>query len=161
VSDVRWQLSILGEGTLRRDLERLTEQLGLSAEVSFCGKVDDVPARLRGSDIFVLPSRAEGMSNALLEAMASGLPCITTRVPGNLGLMQDGRNGLVATSDSPDELAQMMERMVRDQKLRMSLGRAARDWVEKNYAMELVADRYIELYERLVADGGVIWATSA
>jgi glycosyltransferase involved in cell wall biosynthesis len=161
MSDVRWQLSILGEGTLRQDLERLTEQLGLAAEVSFCGKVEDVPARLGRSDIFVLPSRAEGMSNALLEAMASGLPCIATRVPGNLSLMQDERNGLLATPDSPDKLAQMMERMARDQQLRMSLGRAARDWVEKNYAMELVADRYIELYERLMADGGVAWAASA
>jgi glycosyltransferase involved in cell wall biosynthesis len=159
--DVRWELSILGTGGLRRNLERLAERLGLSTVVTFCGKVEDVPARLGESDIFVLPSRAEGMSNALLEAMASGLPCIATHVPGNRALIQDGRNGLLVMPDNPDKLAKAIERTVRDEQFRTSLGRAARDSIENNYALATVADRYIELYGQLVASGSMAGARSA
>jgi glycosyltransferase involved in cell wall biosynthesis len=149
--DVRWELSILGEGELRQDLERLAEQLDVSTEARFCGKVEDVPARLGESDIFVLPSRAEGMSNALLEAMVSGLPCIATHIPGNLALIQDGRNGLLVMPNNPGELARAIEQVARDEQLRASLGRAARDAIEKSFALEMVADRYIELYGQLTA----------
>ena len=149
--DVRWHLDILGEGELRHELERLAEQLGLLSSVTFCGKVGDIPARLNDSDIFVLPSRAEGMSNALLEAMASGLPCIATRIPGNLDLVQDERNGLLVIPDSPDELARAIQRMIRDLQFRLDLGHAARDSVERNYGMHMVAERYIELYSQLIA----------
>ena len=159
--EVRWELSILGTGELRRHLERLAEQLGLSTVVRFCGKVEDVPARLGKSDIFVLPSRAEGMSNALLEAMASGLPCIATHVPGNRALIQDEKNGLLVMPDSPDKLAKAIERIVRDEQLRTSLGHAARVSIEKGYALDMVADRYIELYGQLMASRGVTGAGSA
>jgi glycosyltransferase involved in cell wall biosynthesis len=149
--DIRWELHILGEGQLRQDLELLAEELGLSTMVTFCGKVNDVPHRLRESDIFVLPSRAEGMSNALLEAMTSGLPCVATRIPGNLDLVQDERNGLLVMPDNPKALARAIERLARDQRLRITLGRAAWDTAEKNYAMDTVVEQYIELYDHLMA----------
>jgi glycosyltransferase involved in cell wall biosynthesis len=148
----RWRLSVLGDGPLRARLEAQAERLGLGGAVEFCGAVGDVPARLLSSDIFVLPSQAEGMSNALLEAMAHGLPVVATRVSGNVDLIEDGVNGLLVAPGEPAELARALRRLGDDGELRARLGRAARAAIEAGFSMTAVAAEYLRLYRALHAE---------
>src|SRR5262249_32595385 len=87
------------------ELEALLAETGNKARVRLVGNVDDVPAFLGLSDIFCLPSRSEGLSNALLEAMACGLPSVATRVGGNPELIEDGRNGYLVESEDSGRMA--------------------------------------------------------
>jgi len=110
----------------------------------------------------VLPSRTEGLSNALLEAMSHGLPCIATRVGGNEELLESrqepispgafaiGKGGLLVNSEDVEGLAQAILFLVRNQELREEIGRRAQAYVEENYSIERVADRYIALYQKLL-----------
>lgn len=92
-SGTRWSLLLLGDGPLLIELEDTARGLGIDSEVEFRGSVFNVSSDLNTSDMFVLPSRAEGLSNALLEAMACGLPCIATRIGGNVELIENYENG--------------------------------------------------------------------
>jgi glycosyltransferase involved in cell wall biosynthesis len=113
--------------------------------------VTDVPRHLAEADVFVLASYGEGMANALLEAMAAGLPCITTDTPGNNTLIQHERNGLlVQHNDDAAELARASALLARSAPLRERLGREARRTVAEAYDIRLTARRYAALYQRLV-----------
>jgi glycosyltransferase involved in cell wall biosynthesis len=148
-----WRLWLLGEGVLRRELETLAAQLHLQEAVTFWGKVAEVSACLERSDLFVLPSLAEGLSNALLEAMVHGLPCVTTSVAGNCSLIRHEETGLLITPESADELADALTRLADDEGLRARLGTAARQLVEADYSLDRVAQRYRALYSTLMANG--------
>lgn len=148
--DYRWQLVIFGEGPAREQYETLTAELGIAGQVQFAGYVPDLLKRLAGSDIFVLPSRAEGMSNALLEAMAAGLPCIATEISGNTDLIQDGLNGLLVRPDEAEALTTALAKLLDSPALRERLGRQARETVCQKYSIEAVANRYLELYQNLL-----------
>jgi len=143
------QLVLLGSGPLRPELEALARSLGIESQVRFCGAVRDVPEHLRQADIFVLPSQAEGISNALLEAMARGLPCIASRVGGNRDLIREGESGLLVTPDDVGELALALIRLAEDAALRERLGRQARRQVEAENGLDSVARRYQALYAAL------------
>ena len=110
------------------------------------GGVDDY---LRAADLFVLPSLAEGLSNALLEAQAAGLPCVVTRVGGNAEVVEDGVNGLVVDPGRPDELAGALLRALASADLRESMASAARGRA-RDYDIRVIAARYEELYRGLV-----------
>jgi len=112
--EMSWRLQVLGEGELRGRLEILAHDLGIAKSVDFYGQVDNVEDYLVSSDIFVLPSRAEGISNALLEAMACGLPCVATRIDGNRHVLTDGHNGLLVPPGDADKLAQAIVRLGQD-----------------------------------------------
>ena len=144
-------LELLGDGPLRKDLLALAEGLGIRQQVSFLGQTDQVLGRLRQADIFVLPSRAEGISNALLEAMAVGLPAVVSNVPGNVDVIAHAHNGLLFAADDPDALAGRLKTLLDQADLRARLGRAARRSVENHYSLDYVADRYIDLYQTLLA----------
>jgi glycosyltransferase involved in cell wall biosynthesis len=146
---VHVRLDVVGDGPLRGQLKALADELGIADRVRFLGSSDRVPDLLEASDVFVLPSRAEGLSNALLEAMASGLPCVVSNVPGNVDVITDGDDGLLFTVDDPDALAETLTRVVRSPALREALGRSARRTVETTYALEHVAHRYADLYAAL------------
>jgi glycosyltransferase involved in cell wall biosynthesis len=148
--DFYWQLEIFGEGPSRRQYETLTAELGTTEQVQFAGYVPDLLQRIPGADIFILPSRAEGMSNALLEAMAAGLPCIATEISGNTDLIQDGLNGLLVPPDDAEALATTLEKLLDSRSLREKLGRHARETVCQKYSIEAVANRYLELYQNLL-----------
>ncbi len=99
------QFLLIGDGPLREELENLTERLNLNHKVIFAGHRDDVSKLLPLIDLFVLPSLAEGMSNALLEAMATGLPCVTTDVGGNGEVLLDGVTGFLVPAGDSEKLA--------------------------------------------------------
>jgi glycosyltransferase involved in cell wall biosynthesis len=148
---LRWRLSILGGGPLRAELKALALQLGLDEIVTFMGAVDDVPAHLAQADVFVLPSQAEGLSNALLEAMARGLACVASDVGGNREAIQPGASGLLAAPNDAAALAAALVQLADDPGLRERLGRQARQQVEAEFGLDDIARRYQELYASLLA----------
>jgi glycosyltransferase involved in cell wall biosynthesis len=146
----KYQLTIVGKGSLREPLEATAETLGIAESVHFAGQVEDVSPFLSHSDVFVLPSRAEGISNALLEAMATGLPCIASDIPGNHALIQNGENGLLVESDNPQALAEAIHEMSIEPEQRIRLGQAARKTVESRSDIAVTAKQYIELYRKVL-----------
>ena len=143
-------LRIVGNGPLQATLVTLAEQLGISAAVEFAGQRNDIAGELDRADIFVLPSRAEGLSNALLEAMAAGLPVVVSDIPGNRDMVDHDHTGLVAPVDDAVELAEALQRLLRDARLRMDLGSAARRNTQRTYGLDGVAARYEDLYLTLL-----------
>ena len=126
-----WRLTLVGEGPERTNLERLCNDLELNEVVHFEGFRSDPHMFLRRASIFVLPSRFEGMPNALLEAMASGLPSVVSDAsPGPLEMVHDGVEGLVVPSEDVTALAFALERLISDSSLRIRCGSAAKAALE-------------------------------
>jgi glycosyltransferase involved in cell wall biosynthesis len=122
-----WRLSVVGGGHLKDALRAQAEGLGISRRVTWHGVVRDPHAFYRAASVFVLPSRTEGMPNALLEAMGSGLPVVVSDgAPGPLELVEDGVTGLVVPVNDAVALASALARLARDASLRRRLGDAAR-----------------------------------
>lgn len=139
----------LGGGPQHSQLEERASTLGLATKVQFLGHVEDVSKYLQRVDIFVLPSLSEGLSNAILEAMAHGLPCIVTDIPGNVDLIRHEETGLLVKPNDASDLAHALNRLARDPVLRERLGRAGRTTVEEHFNMDTVSRRYAELYRTL------------
>ena len=123
-----WTLNLVGDGPEREALQRQVQQAGLQEQVQFLGFRSDPQTFLLQAGVFVLPSRFEGMPNALLEAMAAGLAVVVTDAsPGPLEVVVNGVSGLVVPSDDPFALAEALDRLATDPLLRERLGAAARD----------------------------------
>jgi len=143
------QLIIVGSGYLQIQLECMAKALGIAASVEFTGLQSDIPTQLHRGSLAVLPSRWEGMPNALLEAMACGLPCVATCVSGSEDIIQHGVNGLLVESEDYQGMAQALLTLLHDPLLTQKYGQAARKTVEGHYSLERVIDRYVELYRRI------------
>ena len=150
-ADPRALLVIVGDGPTRATLAATAAGLGLGGRVRLLGERDDVPAVLTGFDIFVLSSIAEGMSNAILEAMATGLPVVATRVGGNPELVADGSSGFLVEPGSPAALADALRRYLGDPGLLARHGRAARELAQAEFSLERMVGEYGQLYGRLLA----------
>src|SRR5439155_26579608 len=111
---------------------------------AFLGHRDDVAERLADADIFVLPSRSEALPNAVIEAMAAGLPIVASAVGGILELIDDGRTGLLAATGDARALADQIGRLMNDPALAARLGAAAREDARARYSFE----RMISAFER-------------
>jgi glycosyltransferase involved in cell wall biosynthesis len=146
-----WVLWVFGDGPGRAEYENLASDLKIAEQIQFLGQIPDVPAQLAEADVFVLPSRAEGMSNALLEAMVAGLPCIATCIDGNTDLVQDGDDGLLVPPENPGALAQALASLLNNQSLREKIGQNARNLVRQRYAIDSIAGHYVDLYRNLLA----------
>lgn len=135
-------LTIVGDGPLRPQLELMVRNLGITEYVRFMGWVyqENIAQMYQESDVFVLPSLDEGMSNVILEAMASGLPIITSRIPSNLELVDNNVNGIVV--DSNEELIAALLRLIVNKGLREAMGKASLK-KSKNYRWSAVADQYL------------------
>ncbi len=147
-------LTLLGEGPERPGLTAQVERLGLGAAVSLPGAVQEVEPHLRAADLFVLPSREEGMSIALLEAMALGVPLVASAIPGNRRLVGDFKHGRLAPPDDPAALAATVLDQWAHFDRAHHMSRAARSLVTQQYSVAAVARRHLELFERLVAARG-------
>lgn len=148
------RLQVIGEGPERGAVEARVTRLHLEDCVELRGQTEDVGASLQEADVFVLPSRAEGLSNALLEAMAHGLPVVVSDVPGNIDVVDDEVTGLLFAAGDPAALADRLARLVADQELRQRLGTAARAQVEAVYDLDRVTDAYEKLYTALTTEVG-------
>ena len=142
-------LVLVGGGPERERLEARCHALQVSDSVIFTGPVDDPAEYLRGADLFVLPSVAEGMSNSLLEAMATGLACVASNIGGNIDLLSAGTGRLV--DPDPTYWSESLIALLTDDGERRSLGQAARRLIEHKYALPVIMDRYVELYRSLLA----------
>jgi glycosyltransferase involved in cell wall biosynthesis len=138
--------TIAGDGTERDRLEAYAAQRGVSGAFSWLGHCDDVAAVVATSDIFVLPSRTEAFPNALLEAMAAGLPCVATRVGGIPEIISDGRTGLLIRVGDSSDLAGALCRLMSDATLFANLGAAASQEVAACYSLERMTAAFEAVY---------------
>ncbi|WP_169976553.1 glycosyltransferase family 4 protein [Tautonia rosea] len=143
-------LIFLGGGPDRDRLSARAEALGLVDRVHFLGPVSDPAAYLRAADVFVLPSVAEGMSNSLLEAMATGLPCIASKIGGNVDLFEVGPSGVLVPLNDPRGWAEAIRSFLDNPDFARTLGQHALQRVESEFALPIVVDRYEELYRKLL-----------
>ncbi|WP_461611072.1 glycosyltransferase family 4 protein [Cytobacillus kochii] len=126
-----YELYIYGEGTLREDLERQIHELELLNSVFLPGNVIDIHEKISDAEIFVLPSNYEGMSNALLEAMMMGLPCISTDYPGADEVINDDFNGIIVERDNEQQISRTICELINDPKKRNTLGENGKETVLK------------------------------
>lgn len=147
-------LRLVGEGPSEQQLRRLAHELGVSHFVDFAGRREDVTPELDDADVFVLPSRVEGLSNALLEALTAGLPAVVSDIPGNRAVVADGRTGLLVPVEDAVALASALERLLTDDRFRKRLGTAGRRVTERRFGFDTVAAEYIDLYTSVLATGG-------
>lgn len=145
------RLLLVGDGPEGPRLRALAGDLGIAATVSFLGYRPDVDALLSVAGVLVLPSRSEGMSNAVLEAMAHGLAVVATDVAGNRAVVAHEEDGLLVPYDDHPALAAALRRLLGDPALRARLGRAAARKAEAAFSIGAVAAAYDGLYRELVA----------
>jgi len=132
-------------------LEESARRHGLADRLHLLGSVADVPTFLSGLDIAVLPSRSEGMSNALLEYMAAGRPVVATAVGAAAELIDDGVHGLLVPPNDARKLAEAIDRLLKNPGLAKHMGDAARRRVRERYSREAMVERFTDFYERLSA----------
>lgn len=147
------RLVIVGDGPERSSLTAMIDGLELKEMVWLAGDRDDIPELLHAMDIFVLPSLGEGISNTLLEAMASGLPAIASSVGGNPELVKEQVTGLLFPAGDAKALAQAIVTLIDNRSLRYSLGQAAESRIRQNFKWERTVENYLALYDALLTTG--------
>ncbi len=146
----KWKLLCVGHDTgILGQLENEVQSLNLSTHVQFLGKRLDTPLLLVAADIGILCSHEEGFSNAILEGMAAGLPMVVTNVGGNAEAVEHMRTGLVVEAKNSQLLAESLLSIATSSEMRVKLGRAGRERVEKYFTLSQCAKNYAEFYEGL------------
>lgn len=145
---------IAGDGDHRVELEAYATRLGIASKVLFTGFRTDLPDLLAETDLSVLPSLSEGLSNSILEAMSAGVPVVATRVGGNPEIVEDGVTGLLVPTRDSAALADAMIRMFEKPGLRLEFGSAARRRINTVFSMERSVESVENLYERLLRREG-------
>jgi glycosyltransferase involved in cell wall biosynthesis len=143
-------LVMLGDGPLRGDVERAVEKYALGASVQCLGMREDVAEWLKAGDVFVLSSKLEGFSNALLEAMSSGLAVVSTRVSGTVDVFAHADVGELVDAGDTAELARATLRLIDDHPRREECGRRARELVLERYSQHKLIDRVEDFYTALL-----------
>ena len=140
----------VGDGAGRKDFEAQVAALGIQSNILFLGRRNDVPEVLACCDIAVLPSKAEGLPNAVLEYLAAGLPAIASNVGGNAEVIQDGVSGLLVPPGDSGALAQALLNVLRDPDLARRLGSGGQEHVRKNFSFERMIEQVDDLYTELL-----------
>jgi sugar transferase (PEP-CTERM/EpsH1 system associated) len=148
------RLVMIGGGSRVEEVRECLDAAGLGDRAWLPGPSDDIPGLLRAMDLFVLPSLAEGISNTILEAMASGLPVVATRVGGNAELVADGETGTIVDSAEPESLSDAIAPYVAEPERLAAQGRAARRRAEAHFDLDGMVSAYLDLYDRLLAARG-------
>lgn len=143
------QLVFVGEGEKRGMLEARAREAGLEHAIVFTGQVKNVDDYLRSTDIFVFPSRSEGMPLSLLEAMAAGLPVIGSKVGGLADVIRHEENGFLVEPGDQGGLVSCLSLLMGSEERRSELGNKARHTVNQHFSLDAVADRYVALYKSL------------
>jgi glycosyltransferase involved in cell wall biosynthesis len=133
------------------ELQALVQDLDLVNHVRFDGAVTDLRRHLTAADIFVLPSRSEGFSNAIIEAMASSLPVVATDVGGNAEAVKDGITGFLVPSEDPDALSAAILRLLCDPLQAKAMGSAGRNLVEERFTIEAMMNQVAGAYRKLLS----------
>ncbi len=146
-----WKLIVLGEGAMRKQLETFSKDEGLATSVIFAGEQSNVAEWMAASDFLVVPSHWEGLSNTMLEAMSTGLPVVSTRVSGSTETLEETGAGIVVDIGNIEQLANAVPQLASDAILRCKMGKIGRAFIEKNYSIEIVAERHEQLYRSLIS----------
>lgn len=142
-----WKLSIVGDGPYLDEVIHLASQAGIRERIFFPGWVEkeNLLEFYQRANLFVFPSRHEGMSNALLEAMAMGLPVVASDIAGNQELIEPGKNGFLFTKEDETSLRIHIERMIKDKNERYEFGEKSRQVVVGNFTWKVTAKSYLEI----------------
>ena len=143
----KWTLTIVGDGPRISWLEQRATDLGIIDRIHFSGwqSREQLPHHYQEANLFVYPSRHEGMPNALLEAMSAGLPCVASNIAGNEELIDSGVNGFLVESENSAELQRALEKLLQDEALRKKMGRSARKKAETEYSWQAAGEAYSRL----------------
>lgn len=143
---------VVGDGPERARLESLMEELGLRDSLSLAGRRDDMPSVYASFDLLVSSSRHEGLPMAILEGMASGLPCVATAVGDVPKIIQDGECGFLVSAGDIESLSARVIELLQHTSLRRQLGDAAQKRVEEEFSARRMATRYLNVYRHVLAD---------
>jgi sugar transferase (PEP-CTERM/EpsH1 system associated) len=146
----RLRLVMIGDGPLREECRALLRAAGAEELAWLPGERSDIPEIMRALNIFVLPSIAEGISNTILEAMASGLPIVATRVGGNHELVRDGETGLLVPSAHPSAMAEAIRAYLVDCRQAARHGAAGRQRVEALFSIDSMVNGYLAVYDAVL-----------
>lgn len=151
LKDVKWQWKIVGDGPLQPMLRSLADELGILDRVTFTGwqTQEQLIEHYRQANLFVFPSRHEGMPNAVLEAMANGLPIVASQIAGNEELVVDGVTGMLVPSENVASLREALGESISNAPLRQQMGEASRRRVEEMFTWDGTARQYALLLERV------------
>jgi sugar transferase (PEP-CTERM/EpsH1 system associated) len=153
-SNARLRLAVIGDGPLLGDLRRFAETLGIAKLTWLPGAIGNIPDALRSFDIFVLPSLSEGISNTILEAMASGVPVVATAAGGNLELIEDGYCGRLFPPGDVATLVRLLAAYILDPSLRQAHASAAREVAVQRFSLDTMVRKYQEIYLGLCGEKG-------
>ncbi len=131
---------------VQQKLETMVADLGIADRVVFLGGRSDVPEILSAMDGYVVSSHSEGFSNAILEAMAAGLPIVATNVGGNAEALQDGKAGILVSPHDPDALCSAMKKIMDNQESRENFSRVAKQAAREKYSVEAMVANYLDIY---------------
>ena len=146
-----YTLSIYGEGELGRELRALASDLGIEEHVLFHGNIEHIHQEIADAEMFILSSDYEGLSNALLEAMMMGLPCISTACEGSTDVIQSGKNGILTPVGDEAALLSAMDLLADNEEIRREIAINARKSGEA-FRKETVTQKWIELIEKVIAE---------
>jgi glycosyltransferase involved in cell wall biosynthesis len=151
LKELNWEWRIAGDGPQMLMLQSLAQELGLSDRVVFLGwqSREQMLESYKKSNVFLFPSRHEGMPNAILEAMASGLPVVATCIAGNEELVIDGKTGYLVPPEDMEGLRDALKKILSDSALRRQMGVLSRRRVEENYSWISTAQEYALLLEKV------------
>jgi sugar transferase (PEP-CTERM/EpsH1 system associated) len=150
----RLRLIMIGDGPLRVESQSLLREAGAEALSWLPGERSDMPEQLRAFDLFILPSIAEGISNTILEAMASGLPVIATNVGGNPELVVEGETGMLVPPSNPVAMADAIYSYLKDPAKLERHGQAGRKRAEEHFSIEKMVEGYLRVYDEVLAERG-------
>lgn len=145
---VNSRLTVAGDGPERERLIAMAKELGIEKSVKFPGLIQDVPALLGDSNLYVQASHQEGLPNAVLEAMSCALPVVATRVSGHEDIITDGKTGFLVPPNDPLALSTALKRLANQPELRLKMGDAARKYVEKKFSTSAVLESLAKLYKK-------------
>lgn len=143
------RLVIIGDGIAKAQCEAMLRTAGIEQLAWLPGERDDIPQLMRAMDLFVLSSLSEGISNTILEAMASGLPVVATRVGGNIELVAEGKTGCLVLSGNPAALAHAIHEYYQDDVMSRRHGQRAREIIEQQFSMRAMTNGYLAVYDQV------------
>ena len=155
LKDLDWEWVVAGDGSFRLEFEKLCRELGIADRVRLAGwrSREELVQDYMQANLFLFPSRHEGMPNAVLEAMASGLPVVASRIAGNEELVLPDRTGLLFPSESVADLQAELQDLLPDAARRKAMGDAGRTRVQEKYGWQGVADQYAVLLSKMLENG--------
>ena len=153
--NLNWSFLIAGQGRLGSKLMKMAQNLEVDEHIKFIGFTENVLPIMKSGDIFVLSSDAEGMSNALREAMSVGLPCIATDVFGVDELFEEGRCGIKIKCGDHEAIYSALYKLFSDEKLRTEISANAIDKIKNDFSMDLMINNFEALLKRLLAKKGI------